>query len=64
MCKVSAILKEGILAKKKILKKKPAAKKKIASVGEDIKKAYLSERDTFDDHGPAIVGNRLDKPKV
>ncbi len=52
------------MAKKKILKKKTAAKKKIASVGEDIKKAYLSERDTFDDHGPAIVGNRLDKPKV
>ena len=52
------------MAKKKTLKKKPASKKKLSSVSEDIKKVYLSERDIFDDHGPAIVGNRLDKPKV
>jgi hypothetical protein len=52
------------MVKKKMPKKKPASKKKISNVSEDIKKAYLSERDTFDDHGPAIVGSRLDKPKV
>jgi hypothetical protein len=52
------------MAKKKMPKKKPTSKKKNSTVSEDIKKAYLSERDTFDDHGPAIVGNRLDKPKI
>lgn len=52
------------MAKKKTPKKKPASKKKMSAISEDIKKSYLSERDVFDDHGPAIVGNRLDKPKV
>lgn len=54
------------MAKKQSPKKKPSSKKKLSgpSLTEDTKKAYFSERDTFDDHGPAIVGNRLDKPKV
>lgn len=64
MCYTYTLPRSLSMAKKKMPKKKPASKKKISNVSEDIKKAYLSERDTFDDHGPAIVGNRLDKPKV
>lgn len=49
--------------KKKNLEKKGTASKTNPSMtrSPEIESA-LSERDTYDDHGPVIIGNRKDKP--
>ena len=53
------------MAKKKSkISSKKNDKNSAPKIAESKKKACLNERDVFDDHGPAIVGSRLDKPKI
>lgn len=50
--------------KKSKLSSKKGKKNYAPKISETKRKESLSERDIFDDHGPAIIGSRLDKPKV
>lgn len=53
------------MPKKKEKNSPKKGKKNLApKISASRRKECLSERDVFDDHGPAIIGSRLDKPKV
>ena len=49
---------------KKLTTSKDKKKKKSNNVEENKSSPYQIERDVFDDHGPVIIGTRIDKPKL